>query len=278
MNTETALPAATEQVAEVSGQPETAAPAQDTSAETGEAKPEGEAKPPKTELEIRLEQLERENKRMQRGIDRKTRQLGELRATVNLTSRQEQAHNHDIESDSQPLSLTRAELAQMVKAEAEKLAPTLQSQRAEAERRQGVIQSLEKSLGKERFDEVASDLDEAFGGLKDERGRPKPAIEAVFEADDPASVIEWLADPENADEAERISRLGPIQAGKAIARLEDRLKTAKATAKPQRSSAAAPLEPTKGNGGPVTQKPLAALNDEEFDKRRREYIKQRSKR
>lgn len=244
MTEETALPIAAEPAAGASGQPEQAAPAtQDTPAEAadGAAKPEGEQKPQKTPEQ-------REIERLRRGIDRKTRQLAEARAAAGLTQRQEQAHNQETESDSQPLSLTRAELAQIVKAEAEKLAPTLQSQRAETERRQGVIQSLEKSLGKERFDEVSEALDDAFGGLQDQHGRAKPAIEAVFESDDPAGVIEWLADPDNADEAERISRLGPIQAGKAIARLEDRLKTAKAQAKPQRSNAPAPLEAVKGNG------------------------------
>lgn len=272
MPLETALPAATEQVAEASGQQETAAPAQDTStdAQDGGAKAEGEQKPPKTPEQ-------REIERLRRGIDRRTRQLAEARAQANLTRAPVERDNHSTESDSQPLSLTRAELAQMVKAEAERLAPTLQSQRAEAERRQGVIQSLEKSLGKERFDEVASDLDEAFGGLQDAHGRAKPAIEAVFESDDPAGVIEWLADPEHADEAERISKLGAIQAGKAIARLEDKLKAEKSAAKPQRSSVPAPLDPARGNGGPVTAKPLAALNDDEFDKRRREFIKSRRK-
>jgi hypothetical protein len=244
MNTETALPAATEQVAEASDQD--LAGSQDQSTETpGE---DAEKPPEKSAHELRIEELEREKKRLQRGIDRRTRQLAEARASSGLTHRQEQAHNQGAQSDSEPLSFTRAELAQMVKAEAEKLAPTLQSQRAEAERRQGVIQSLEKSLGQERFDEVADDLAEAFGGLQDASGRPKPAMEAVFEADDPARVIEWLADPEHADEAERISKLGPIQAGKAIARLEDKLKAEKAQAKPQRSAVAAPLEPVKSQG------------------------------
>jgi hypothetical protein len=155
---------------------------------------------------------ERERQRMQRGIDRRTRQLAEA------------------------------------KAEAHKLAPTLKEQSAEVERRQGVIQSLAKTWGQEKFDEISSDLDDALGGLTDSSGRPKPAIEAVFEADNPAVLIEFLADPDNADEAERIARMGAIQAGKAIARLEDKLKAAQAKDKPQPSKLPPPIESVRGQG------------------------------
>lgn len=153
------------------------------------------------------------------------------------------------------------------------MAPQVREQAAEIERRQGVIQSLTKTWGQEKFDSVASELDDALGGLADRAGNPKPAIEAVFEADNPAQVIEYLADPEHAADAENLSRMGPVQAGKFIARLEDRIKTEQAKAKPQPSSAAAPLERIRG--APPASKALADLDDEAFAKRRREQIKNR---
>lgn len=260
MTDETALPASSAPSVEASGQPpadQLAAP--DTSATEGTetaqegAQDEGEgqdkAKPEKTPEE-------RERQRMQRGIDRRTRQLAEAKAEAAQARAQLEAltrgaikeNNPVSESDSQHLTLTREQLAEMVKAEAQKLAPTLKEQAAEVERRQGVIQSLSKTWGQEKFDEVSSDLDDAFGGLTDSSGRPKPAIEAVFEADNPAVLIEFLADPDNADEAERIARMGPVQAGKAIARLEDKLKAAQAKDKPQPSKLPPPIEAVRGQG------------------------------
>ena len=207
----------------------------------GETKPEAEAKPEKT-----AEQ--REIDRLRRGIDRRTRQLSDARAQLDLTRGQSRVDNQPTADDSEPLSLTRAQLAELVKAEATRLAPALRSETAEIERRQGVIQSLAKTWGQEKFDEVSSDLDEAFGGLTDRSGRPKPATEAIFEADEPAKVIEWLSDPENVDEAERISKLGPLQAGKAIAKLEAKLSTLTPKPTTKVSTAPAPLEAVRGQG------------------------------
>lgn len=220
---------------------------------------------------------QREIERLRRGIDRKTRQLAEERARRQLpesafSSDTRPANNRASADDDAPVTLTRAEVAKLVKAEAEKLAPTLRDQHLEVRRRQSVVQGLAKEWGAERFDELSSDLDDAFGGLEDASGRPKPAIEAVFEADSPAKVIEWLADPDNAEEAERISKLSAVQAGKAIAKLEAKLAT-EAKGKPQPSKAPAPLETVRGQGKP--DKRLADLSGEAFEKRRREQIAQR---
>ena len=125
-------------------------------------------------------------------------------------------------------------------------------QAAEEERRQGVIQSLAKTWGKERFDELSSDLDDAFGGLADRSGKPKPALEAVFEADEPARVIEYLADPDNIDEAESLARMSAAQAGRAIAKLEAKLSATPAKDKPKASKVPAPLEPVRGQGAVST--------------------------
>jgi hypothetical protein len=229
-----------------SGETVQAAPEQEANAEGAKSaqdaqEAEGESKPAKTPEQ-------REIDRLRRGIDRRTRQLAEARAQLGLTREPQQADNRTTSDDSEPISLTRAQIRELVTAEAAKLAPTLRDQATEVERRQGVVQSLQKTWGQERFDEVSSDLDEAFSGLTDRSGKPKPAIEAVFEADDPAKVIEFLADPDNADEAERISKLSAVQAGKAIERLEARLKTEKAKAEPKASKAPAPLESIRGEG------------------------------
>jgi hypothetical protein len=232
--------------------------------DTEEGDEEGE---PKQKVEKTPEQ--REIERLRRGIDRKTRQLAEARAashsTVTRDTRQEQ--NSRTEDDDTPVSLTRAQISEMVKAEAAKLAPTLRDQATEAERRQGVVQGLAKTWGQERFDEIASDLDDVFGGLADSKGKPKPATEAVFEADEPAKVIEWLADPDNAEEAERISKMGLAQASKAITKLEAKLAGVATT--PQ-SKAAQPLEAIRGQG--KSEKRLADLSGSAFDERRRKQI------
>jgi hypothetical protein len=217
--------------------------------DAGEAKPEA---PVKTEQELKIEELERSNKQLRRGIDRRTRQLSDERAQNNLTRQPVERNNQSTENDSEPLSFTRAEFQERVNAEAQRLVPTLRQESAEADRRTSVVQSIEKSLGKEKFDEVSSDLDDAFGGLKDRDGRMKPSLEAVFESDDPAKVITYLADPDNADEAEAISRMSAAQAGKAIAKLEAKFSTEAAKAKPKASSAPAPLEAVRGAGGPST--------------------------
>jgi hypothetical protein len=245
-DTDTALPAEPIAGAVASGETTQAAPDQDTHAEGQDGtkaapETEGEAKPAKTPEQ-------REIDRLRRGIDRRTRQLAEARAQLGLTREPQQQDNRETADDSEPLSLTRAQIRELVTAEAAKLAPTLRDQATEVERRQGVVQSLAKTWGQERFNAVSSDLDDAFGGLTDRSGKPKPAIEAVFEADDPAKVIEFLADPDNVDEAERISKLSAVQAGRAIAQLESRLKTEKRKDEPKASKAPAPLESIRGEG------------------------------
>jgi len=244
---ETALPDATEQVAGASDQPTTDAPAIDLAvkAEDAEATKDAAEKPAKTEAE-------RAQDRMQRKIDRLVRQREELRAQ--LGNRQDLRQpaigdtNAPQQDDSDTLSLSRAELAAMVKTEAAKLAPTIKQQEAEIEHRRGVVASLAKQWGSEKFDSLAADLDEAIGGLADRGGRPKPVADAIFESDAPAALIEYLADEDNADEAEALARMNPIQVGRAIAKLESKLAATKASDKPQRSNAPAPVESVKASG------------------------------
>lgn len=275
MSTENALPAADQATAGQTDQsPEQIAAtaalteknrAIDAAEETDEnddPKPKAEKTPEQREIE-----------RLRRGIDRKTRQLAEARAasSVAVTREPKQEQNPRTGDDDTPVSLTRAQLAEMVKAEAAKLAPALREQASEAERRQGVVQGLAKTWGQERFDEIASDLDDVFGGLADRSGKPKPATEAVFEADEPAKVIEWLADPDNAEEAERISKMSLAQATKAITKLEAKL--VGVAPKPPQSKAAQPIEAIRGQG--KSEKRLGDLSGKDFAERRRRQIAQR---
>jgi hypothetical protein len=70
-----------------------------------------------------------------------------------------------------------------------------------------------------------------------------------------------LTDPDNADEAERIARLDPVQAGRAIAKLEARISD-KPKLTQKVSKAPAPLEAVRGQG-PSTKDP-SKMTDAEF--------------
>lgn len=253
MTTETALPLAPE--APASGQQTDAEQLATQNATEGDNgatdQPEGEGdqpkKPEKSEEQKRLD-------RLQKGIDRKHRQVIEARMRAEALEQELSRYRTSPErptnspqQDDEPLTLSRAELEKMVTERAKSLAPTLSQQNAEIEHRTKVIEGLAKDLGQERFDALAEDLDEALGGLQ-RNGKPTPATEAIFSADDPQAVIQYLADPDNADEAEAIGRLDPVRAGRAIARLEAKLEQSKAAAKPQRSKAPEPLEASKGSG------------------------------
>lgn len=256
MIVEPALPTAQEATA--SGQPENAELLANTTEDSGN----GEQEEPKAEDKPKAEKTEseRENERLRRGLDRKTRQREEARAEAQQL-RQELSRlrgdgggdKNATQQDDEPLTLSRAQLDQMVNERAEKLAPTLRQQSAEIEHRKTVIESLAKDLGQERFDALAEDLDEALGGLQ-RNGKVTPAADAIFAADDPQAVIKYLADPDNADEAEAIGRLDPIRAGRAIAKLEGKIEQAKAAGKPQRSKAPEPIEPSRG-GGSISNMP-----------------------
>lgn len=216
---------------------------------------------------------ERERIRQNRRIERLLQQRAELRAQlaargngheVDSTPRERRDAMAESQSDNETLQLSRHELQKLIAEEAKKLAPTIKQQEAEVERRRAVVQGLAKELGSEKFDALSVDLDDAFGGLADANGRPKPATEAIFEADDPRAVIEYLADPGHADEAEALGRMGAIAAGRAIAKLETKLAAEKAKAKPQPSKAAAPIEPLKGQGKAADGGYRPDMTDAEF--------------
>lgn len=234
-------------------------------------KPEGD-KPAGEKREKTAE--EREIARLRRRVDNLTRQRYELQAR---TQQQTIAPNHidsdnvSAQDDSETLSLSRRELQQLIDQRAREVAPTITQQQAEIEHRRSVVSRLAQEFG-ERFDAVAADLDDALGGLADRSGQPKPVADAIFSSDMPRELIEYLSDPDNADEASAIGRMSAAQAGRAIAKLETKLQQKKAEATPQPSKVAAPVEPVKGNGGGVSTKRLADLTDAQFNERRRQQI------
>ncbi len=278
MTTETALSPAPE--APTSGQPDNAEQL-DTQTEHASESPDSDGEQKQEEKKPEKTEAERERDRLRKAIDRRTRREAEARAeaaqlraelerlrAIEPQSKRlrasESGDTNDADAD-EPLTLSRAELAQMVKSEAERLAPTLKQQQAEIEHRKKVIEGLAKELGQERFDALAEDLDEALGGLH-RNGKPTAATEAIFAADDPQAVIQYLADPENADEAEAIGRMDPIRAGRAIAKLETKLEKVKAKDKPQRSNAPEPVEPTRPSGGASAEPDTSKWTDAQWIK------------
>lgn len=191
---------------------------------------------------------EREIARLRRRVDNLTRRLYQQPQREDLQPQAIERDNRQQQADSENLTLSRAELQKLIDQEAAKRAPTIKQQQDEIEHRRSVVEGLAQQWGQEKFDAYASDLDDAFGGLADASGKPKPATEAIFEADDPRALIEHLADPENSAKAQAIARMNPVQAGRAIAKLEQEIAAAKAKAKPEPSKAAAPIEPARGRG------------------------------
>jgi hypothetical protein len=251
MITDTATPPA-DTPAEASGQPEPADQL-DTSTQTEATGQEGD-EPAEGDQPKKPEKTpeQRELDRARRKIDRLTKQKYELLNQVQNRAVQGQspgaesgASDHD-----DVVTLSRSDLERQIRAEAEKLAPTLQQQRTVEEQRRTVVEKLAQTWGQERFDEVAADLDDALGGLADASGKPKPATEAIFEAEDPAALIEYLADPDNAEHANRIASMTGVKAGIEIAKLEAKLAAKREDAKPKRSQVPPPIEGVRGQGTP----------------------------
>jgi hypothetical protein len=224
---------------------------------------------------------EQERIRANRRIERLIRKNGELKARLeassqreNFTPSQSRATNPpESHSDNETLQLSRAEIQQLIEQEARKLAPSIKAREAEIEQRRAIVDGLAKDWGQAKFDSLSASLDEAFDGLT-ANGRPKPAVDAIFESDSPRALIEYLADPDHADEAEAISRMSAIAAARAITKLEAKLAAEKAKDKPQPSKAGSPIEPLKGQGS-SDRRSLFDLSDAEFMKRRREQVARR---
>lgn len=199
-------------------------------------------KPEKTEEQRAIE-------RMQRGIDRKTRQAAEARARADHAERRlaelearltppKTGVDFGSESDADSrLTLTPAEFAQRVEEEAKKLAPSIAKQVASEEQIRSAASALKQELGDEKFAELTGELSDIF---------PAEKQLALLFSKSPASLVRYLADPDNETEAKRIAAMSDFQAGTAVHALE--IKLAQKVEKPKASKAAEPLEEIKAEG------------------------------
>jgi hypothetical protein len=221
---------------------------------------EPEAKPEKTPEQ-------REIERLRRGIDRKTRQLAETRARLDsgLTQQPMQDHNRQQVGDSETVSLSRADAQRLIEQEAAKLAPTIASKQAQDEQARSSATALRKELGDE-FEELTDELSMVFSA---------PRQLDVLRAKNPAELVRYLTNEDNADEAAAIARMSHFEAGYALAELGLKLKAERAAreAKPQPSKIPPPLEAVRGSG-PVT-KTLADMPYEEFVEARKKQLGRR---
>lgn len=264
MEETTALPGAAP-AAEVSSSAEGEAATLNQTTDAAETT-EGGEKPQKTPEQ-------REIERMRRRIDRLTRTRYELEARLQsspVRGYESQRGPDDNQAQAEaPISLTREQLQRIVTEQAQRLVPQYEEQRSVQAKRERTVAELGKAWGAEKFDAIAADLDEVVGGLRDSRGQPKPIADAIFESENPRGVIEYLTDPDHADEAEALARMNHAQAGRAIGRIEARLEAQAAAAKPAPSNAPKPLEPLRSQGG-VKSTRLVDLDDAAFAKRMRE--------
>lgn len=237
-----------------------------TEEQGGEPRPETEQ--PKKEKTPE----EREIARLRRRVDSLTKRYYQAAQSQEVANTHPQSREQTAgqQADDEPVQLSRAELQRLIDQEAKKLAPTITQANAEIERRKATVEKLATTWGQEKFDAYAAELDDAFGGLTDAHGRAKPATDAIFESDMPHSLIEYLADPDNAAEAEAIGRMSAVQAGRAIGKLEDKLTAKQAEAKPQRSQAPAPLESDRGRG--TADPDPSRMTDAQFAEWRRKQI------
>ena len=240
----TALPVADES-AEAGGQ-DTALPESQTDAQDEGKQPDEQPKKEKTAEE-------REIARLRRRVDNLTRTKYELasrleRTDVASTRGGSEQQTADQPADDEPVQLSKRELEALIDRRAKELAPTITQANAEIERRRETVEKLATTWGQEKFDALAADLDDAFGGLADPTGKPKAVTEAIFESDNPQALIEYFADPDNAAEAQSIARMTHVQAGRAIARLEAQLSAKAAEEKPKPSNAPRPIESDRARG------------------------------
>lgn len=246
-------------VAEQERDPETGGEVEKTDEETEEQQKAQEAK-------ALLKKLEKQEKR----INTLWAQRQEARERARALEQRLQPHtigdtNQSDAEDSDRLSLSRAELQQMIEREAQRLAPTLKDQQDAIESRKKVARSLLEDLGPDKYQEMTDDLADLL---------PPDAQILVLETESPRALIEYLTDPENEAETKAIAKLGAHQQGLKLGLLAAQLKAKRSRDKPMPSKAPQPLEPVKSQGA-ASRKPLALLDGEEFAKRRREQIASR---
>ena len=240
--------------------------------ESVEAKPEGETKQeekPKPEETPEQKEL----RRLRNGYERQRTNAARLRAELemlrqqqspDLTKQQIGDNNQAAQSDSDELRLSRAEAMRLIQQQAERLAPEIAVAKARDEGTRTAAQKLRTELGSDRFTELTDDLASIFDAKKQL---------AVLRSADPAGLLQYLTDIDNADEAGVIAGMDEFDTGAAFAAIALKIKAQK-SAKPEQSKAAPVIEPVKGQGA-VTKDP-SNMTDAEFAAWRRRQIAQRN--
>lgn len=253
MTDETALPIAEapEAPAGASEQQTNAAPAD----ENQEAQqPEGEKaeKPERHPLE---KELAKERRRISKLVEQ--REISRAEA-ANLRAELEKLRPNAQNTDTgEKSSVDDDDVVRIPRAELPKLAERLKGEAAQREEVERGISAMRKGLG--------DDFQEVTDTLANELGFSHDLQFAVAASEAPAELARYLADPDNGDEAERIARMSPLQAGRAIAKIEAKL--AAKPEKPQPSKAPRPLEPVRG--GAVVDPDPAKMTDAQWLEHRR---------
>lgn len=251
MTEETALPeaAAPEATAGAGDQQNTAAPAEDQQQE----QPEGEQKPEKHPLE---KELAKERRRISRLVEQ--REISRAEA-AQLRAELERLRSPDLQNtrtDDKNSADDESDVVRIPRAELPKLLEKAQSEAQQRESLRKAASEMRKALGDD-FQRVTDELAEVFDA---------DLQFAVAASEAPAELARYLTDPDNADEAERISRMTPLQAGRAIAKIEAKL--AAKPEKPQPSKAPKPVEPVRGGGGAI-EPDTSKMTDEQWLEHRR---------
>ena len=234
---ETVLPSA-DDTAVAGEQPnEVDAPKVEAEGEQTEAK---EAKPEKSPEQKAIDRLERKLGRVIGQREEARAERAQLQQQIQqLQQRTIDGTNQQSDSDSEHLTLSKAQLRQMVEAEAKKLAPTIKGEADTVARQREVVSGLVKTWGQDAFQERTNELAEVLDQSKQM---------LVLDTDNPAALIEYLTDEDNAEEAEAIGKLPIGRAGYALAKIAAKIEAAKADDKPKASKAPQPVEPLRGAG------------------------------
>ena len=236
MTDETTLP-------EAEGLPDAGAGDQQTNAAPADDQQEAqqpEAKEDKPERHPLEKELAKERRRISRLVEQREMSRAEVQQLREQLAKFERPNLQNAGTDDKNSAQEDADVLKIPRSELPKVLERIRSEAdSERENRQAVAR-MAKALGDD-FQAITNELAEIL---------PSADLQfAVAASDAPAELARYLIDPDNAEEAERIARLSPLQAGRALARIEAKLTASKSEDKPQPSKAATPLQPVRGSGG-----------------------------
>lgn len=238
MNTETTLPEASTD-AGAGAQEDTALPVNENAEQLdGEQAEQKGDKPEKHPLE---KELAKERRRINRIVEQREQaraEAAQMRAEIERLrgGLQSERNGGDNADDADVLKIPRSELPKVLE--------RLKGEADSEQENRKAVQRMAKELGDD-FRTVTNELAEII---------PSADLQfAVAASEAPAELARYLIDPDNADEAERIARMSPLQAGRALAKIEAKLAASKD--KPQPSKAPKPVEPVRGAGSAESAAP-----------------------